>query len=183
MIDAASPRHPFEELLEQLTGRMSVPKAPLHHGFGSAEEAETGSMEKIIWIPGKVREGPIPYQMPDDTVISRLECSFEVAIYGGSPMDVYRRVRELCGALNLLIGPKDGHPPSHDGTRPHKPGFKTGESVVEVVGGNNAADPWATRFPVVLYDPITSVIYPKREIVSFGVEVKAGNDTAVETSP
>lgn len=185
MTTAASPRHPFELLLEQLTGCMSKPKAPLRHGFGMQEESAHTSADRIVWIPGKIGVEDLPYQLPNVDSPKRQACLFYVSIYAGSPIGAYSKHAELVGYLDLLVGPPQGAPPSHDGTRPHRPGYRVLDTDDPAPrGGDGASLGYGLIVPVVLFNPITSVELVPRAIAStsFDVQTTDLDGTGAETA-
>jgi hypothetical protein len=177
----SGPRHPFEELLAQLTGAMKIA-----HLFGTQADADATGAPRIVWIPSTgagLGVGPMPYQLPGQESPWRQVARFDVAIYGGSPIEVYQRHSELVGWIDLLVGPRNGCPPSDDGD-PHRPGYALGDSKVEPRGGDDAARGWGTIVLVTLYTPIVRRFLPAGTVTSttVGVAVTALDGSAPEAA-
>ena len=174
MTNPASPRHPFELLLEQLTGCMSRKGAPIRHGFGTQEDAAHTDAGRIVWIPpatGGLGVGPIPYQLPNEDNPWRQIARFDVSIYAGSPFEVIQRHAELVAWIDLLVGPPQGAPPSEDGTVPHRPGYQISDARVGPRGGDGSALGWGVVVPVTLFAPITRCVFPLAPVEQVSVEV------------
>jgi hypothetical protein len=170
----ASPRHPFELLLEQLTGCMSRRGAPIRHGFGTQEDASHTDADRIVWIPpaaGGLGVGPIPYQLPNAENPWRQIARFDVSIYGGSPFAVFQRHADLVAWIDLLVGPPQGAPPLADGTNPHRPGYQIGDARVGPRGGDAGSTAWGAVVVVTLYAPISRRVFPLAPVQEVSVQV------------
>jgi len=125
-MSATAPRHPFELVLEQLTGRMGV-----RNGWGWQEDAEPNANAKarLVWVPpekGAIEYGPPLYRIPHTETIATQLCNFDVSFHVGSALDVYDKHCELAAWLDVIVGPKMGSPPSRDGVELEHGGYEIG---------------------------------------------------------
>lgn len=142
---APSPRHPWEELLAQLTGRSG-----LRHGWGDEDDAKAAPINHATWTPdapptfavGAARTsgvggGAIPYVMSQRHIVT---------LYAGSPVAVLQRAADMVGQIDLLIGPPDG---TSDITPP-RPGYDVKGAGRPVKGGESGAGSWTVGIAVTL---------------------------------
>ena len=158
-----SPRHPFELLFQQLTGAMKVV-----HELGPVANGVPGQPGRIVWTDkGPGASEPIGYNIPGTTTIGRQPIDYEVAVYGGSPLEVYQTCRDLEGWLDNLVGPPKGAPP------PAGNGYKVGKPTVPVQVGDGTSTGCGSTMLVTLYQPIFSEVRPKLTVSHPSVTITA----------
>ncbi len=144
------PRHPFELLFQQLSGRMGV-----IHELGPVANGVKGQPGRIVWTDkGPGASEPIGYTIPGTVTISRQPCEYSVEIYGGSPAEVLQTARDLEGWLDNLAGPPRGAPP------PAGNGYKVGRPSQPLATGDGEATGCSTSLDVTLYVPVFSEVRP-----------------------
>lgn len=165
----SSPRHPFELLLEQLTGRMSTPGRPIRHSWGTQADAAHASADRIAWIPSGIDPRDALYDTENAETVGTQEAPHEVSIYGGSPAAVYQLHSELWGWLDLIIGPKNGCPAV--GSNPARPGYSIGPAKVEPRGGDAGSTGWGAVVLVTLKTQVIRRYFPLGTVRETSVEV------------
>jgi hypothetical protein len=165
----AAPRHPFELLLEQLTGRMSTPGHPIHHRWGTQADAAHTNADRIAWIPGNLDPGVINYELDNAETVGAQLAHFDVSIYGGSPAAVYQLHKDLWAWLDVLVGPKQGCPAI--GSNPARSGYEMGACKVEPRGGDLSATGWGTIVSITLKDPVVRRFFPLGTVQEVSVSV------------
>lgn len=152
-----SPRHPWEQLLAQLTGRSG-----LTHIWGDENDAKIAPVDRIVWTPqGESTVEPRKFNVPQGAqvwtptglitvagavTVGLLAVLHVVTIYGGSPAVAVQREVDLQGQIDLLAGPPGGS----SSTTPVRPGYDIRKGGKAAKGGELGAGAWMVQPTVTL---------------------------------
>lgn len=164
-----SPRHPWERLFDELTGRMGV-----KHAFGTEDEAKSAPFNRVVWVPQDIGFADASFTPEYAQATQFLEGNFKVRIFGASPIRVYQLVASLAGWVDLLVGPAQGDPESED-----KLGYRLGKASGPI-GGTLNEGTWYSDVPITLRDFVIRAYTPPATIQSAGVRVDAADATGSE---
>jgi len=149
---SASVRHPFELILDRLSGAMRI-----RHGFGTREDAAHTAPDRIVWIPAALDRAPHRFAGEFGETVGLQAAKFDVSIYGGDPGTVYRLHAELAGWLDTIAGPPNGGPKTETSEASY--GYAVGTSKVAPRGGDPASSGWGAVVSVTLFAPIDRSFY------------------------
>lgn len=112
---STSPQTPFDTLFAQLTQGMS----PAHgskvvNNVGYDTDAQHTQVERLAWIPRRIRSEFQPFEIPGVTTPRRQAWTFDVSICGNSLVRLGALHSLLVGWLDIEVGPELGCPPSDD---------------------------------------------------------------------
>ena len=173
-----TPRHPWELLLEQLTGSMG-----LAHGFGTEADAKGPPHNRITWIPGVLGTEAAKFSIEGAEVTDLQTCRFSVLFYAGSPIEVIQRAKELEGWLDLLAGPRQGDfgDPSASPVVPPRPGYDARFTGSAPEGGGTSASSWRLSIQITLKDFVVRRYFPTpTPIASATVQIDATDPSGAE---
>jgi hypothetical protein len=171
---APSPRHPWELLLEQLTGRSG-----LRHVYGTENEAKAAPVDVVTWVPGKLSFRPRSFNVRGSDTTKLLCVAHRVTVYGALPVAAIQRVADLAGQMDLLAGPEDGTPFSEDTGGPQN-GARPGYALTagdEPVRSNEPGGAWALVLGIELRVFVSRLFYGSAVVRTVDVTTSATDTT------
>jgi hypothetical protein len=174
---ATAPLHPWQELLDQLTGRMQIA-----HAFGVEEDAKAAPWDRVTWIPGIPSAEPARFSIPGAEIVEVAVCRFAVLVYAGSFLEVWQRGVELLGWLDALAGPRLGDYGDPEATPPNppRPGYDARIAGKPTAGGDLPAGTWRLEMEAALKSFVVRAFNPPRAITSASVRVDAADGAGAD---
>jgi hypothetical protein len=140
---APAPRHLWEELLAELTGRTGMV-----HAFGTEDDAKRAPIDHVTWVPDEPSFEPAHFRIEKQEVVELFALRCDVALCGGSALEVCMRAKELAAWMDLLAGPRQGDPD----VPPPRPGYDLRAKGKPAAGGTEQARAWRLVLSVTLKD-------------------------------
>jgi len=168
------PRHPWELLLQQLTGLSG-----LVHGWGDEDDAKRAPVDHITWTPELPSFERRSFNVPGTVTSELMTLAHTVSIYGGSPAVALQRAADMVGQLGNIATPLIL---PFGGARAPQAGYEVRAKGKPMRGGELAAGTWLVQLTVTLKTFVYSQIFAQAPVQGVRVTTQAQHsDGTLET--